>query len=242
MLFPGDIMPASPGEQKVEPIKNPAASHLYQPLRKGHFRLVTIYPSEDFNAKVRCGLSVHKPTDRPYKTLSYVWGDLKKLDQITVEGVEFNVVGNLNGALKHLRQSSAEIVIWIDAICIHQTDPNERSAQVARMSEVYENSEETKVWLGPKRDDNPRAIAFLKFWAKAFVSANGGGLDAVWTQWCTKAPSTYLTNLGREIEESSGENSMFSERNWMAVKKLAGWPWWWRLWGESRWAWCKRSR
>ncbi|KAK6438657.1 hypothetical protein LTR95_005134 [Oleoguttula sp. CCFEE 5521] len=42
--------------------------------------------------------------------------------------------------------------IWIDAICINQTDVEEREATVARMADIYEGSNRLFVWLGNGND------------------------------------------------------------------------------------------
>lgn len=38
--------------------------------------------------------------------------------------------------------------LWIDAICIDQGNINERSAQVARMGEIFREATKNRAWLG----------------------------------------------------------------------------------------------
>jgi hypothetical protein len=40
---------------------------------------------------------------------------------------------------------------WIDAICIDQTNPEEKKAQIPLMGEIYANAETVNVWLGSDR-------------------------------------------------------------------------------------------
>lgn len=42
--------------------------------------------------------------------------------------------------------------IWIDAICINQADPVEKSEQVWQMQEVYRRTSRVIVWLGYDND------------------------------------------------------------------------------------------
>ncbi|KAH7396120.1 heterokaryon incompatibility protein-domain-containing protein, partial [Pyrenochaeta sp. MPI-SDFR-AT-0127] len=39
-------------------------------------------------------------------------------------------------------------VLWVDAICINQTDNDERSKQVAIMGEIYNRAIKVFAWLG----------------------------------------------------------------------------------------------
>lgn len=39
-------------------------------------------------------------------------------------------------------------MLWIDAVCIDQTDHREKSRQVAQMGDIYRDAERVLVWLG----------------------------------------------------------------------------------------------
>lgn len=52
--------------------------------------------------------------------------------------------------------------MWIDAICINQTDAAERSAQVAIMSEIYSTAKDIFVWLGVEDKSALLAIKTLR--------------------------------------------------------------------------------
>jgi hypothetical protein len=56
-----------------------------------------------------------------------------------------NVLGN-----KLMMQSG---FLWIDAICINQSDNEEKSQQVRLMGEIYSKAEVVRVWLGPSTED-----------------------------------------------------------------------------------------
>ena len=51
------------------------------------------------------------------------------------------VRSNLFVALKRFRRKDKETIMWIDALCIDQDDPHERSAQVKQMHELYIQAE-----------------------------------------------------------------------------------------------------
>lgn len=56
---------------------------------------------------------------------------------------------NLHLALEDLVGKCEDIVIWIYAICINQSDDEEKSIQVLHMRDIYVQAEETFVWLRP---------------------------------------------------------------------------------------------
>lgn len=51
--------------------------------------------------------------------------------------------------------------LWIDSICINQTDLDERSQQVQMMSMIYTRSSNVCIWLGEDTDDDELAINFI---------------------------------------------------------------------------------
>ena len=73
-------------------------------------------------ALVSCSLKVVTLDPEPssaYTALSYVWGDASVTEDINVNGVPFAVTSNLVSALRQIRNSFGEVVLWADAICTH---------------------------------------------------------------------------------------------------------------------------
>ena len=56
---------------------------------------------------------------RVYTALSYVWGDAPVTEEISVNGVSFAVTSNLALALRQIRKSFGEVLLWADAICMY---------------------------------------------------------------------------------------------------------------------------
>jgi hypothetical protein len=67
---------------------------------------------------------------------------------INVNGFEVFVPPNLHNALLHLRTLGILGPLWIDALCINQTDDTEKTIQVARMNQIFGNAAEVLAWLG----------------------------------------------------------------------------------------------
>ncbi|KAF5026471.1 hypothetical protein F66182_1458 [Fusarium sp. NRRL 66182] len=92
-----------------------------------------------------------------YNALSYTWGsprhdatdsDPDTKTSILFNGEIFKVQPNLYNALLELHTSCVDTLVWIDALCINQSDPTERSAQVSVMNQIYGKATRVIVWLG----------------------------------------------------------------------------------------------
>jgi hypothetical protein len=118
-----------------------------------NIRLLRLLPNEDKDAPLYCELrnySLQRSSLRIhlYEALSYVWGDPDNTLSICVDKNQFQVTVNLYSALSRLRDHSFERIIWVDAICINQSNVEERKQQVQLMAKIYSNAHRVIVWLG----------------------------------------------------------------------------------------------
>lgn len=88
-----------------------------------------------------------------FESLSYVWGVPFDREAINVNGMTVPVTMNLEAALRRARNKEKAELLWVDAICINQTDFEEKSVQVMRMKEIYEKSKRVLVWIGDTLQD-----------------------------------------------------------------------------------------
>jgi len=72
------------------------------------------------------------------------------------------ITNNLAVALRHLRLRKKSRTLWVDAICINQDDPVERSAEVLEMGSIYRNAQQVVIWLGPASHDSDLALQTLR--------------------------------------------------------------------------------
>ncbi|KAL7905894.1 heterokaryon incompatibility protein domain-containing protein [Trichoderma velutinum] len=148
-----------------------AQQYRYTPLQSNggtkakSIRLLVIHPAR-FNDDICLDLyesTIDTKNTPQYEALSYVWGP--KEDPVTVymgkEQSTFGVTPYLYKALKHLRYEDKSRIIWIDAICINQTDNAERSAQVAIMGDIYRQAKQVVVWLGSEENQSSHALSLL---------------------------------------------------------------------------------
>ena len=133
----------------------------YTPLNpeRKEIRLLTFEDDTDAGIPdetkpLRCSVNVVSPFDTPkvsYNAVSYCWGEEPPLERIILNGKEAMVPASAIRALRtvcHPVHGRQNLAVWIDAVCIDQTNDEEKNHQVAMMGDVYANGSETLVWLG----------------------------------------------------------------------------------------------
>jgi hypothetical protein len=103
-------------------------------------------------------------TPKPqFAALSYVWGIEQERYDISCNSVDLAVTKNCLAALQHLRKKLGHFSIWVDAICINQSQSNnnEKDQQIPLMGEIYSSAAVTYIWLGPGNQKSDRAMALL---------------------------------------------------------------------------------
>jgi hypothetical protein len=182
------------------------------PLLQDHFRLLYLEHG-DKDSAIHCRLATFELQSAPtYEALSYTWGALVFDHEITCNDLPLRVTANLYEALHYLRQSDVERIMWIDAVCIDQTNLPERTAQVRMMKDIYSKSDHTVIWLGKETNEDEAAFAVLERFRKLF--AEHGQLDI--------GPMETIAYRLPLPEEDS--------RNWTALVKLFQKPWFERIW------------
>ncbi|KAI0134480.1 heterokaryon incompatibility protein-domain-containing protein [Xylariales sp. AK1849] len=115
-------------------------------------RLIRLGPEQGHSDRLTCSieqisLEFATEIEYEYEALSYVWGGAEPKYLIECNGKALRITANLGQALLHLRRTEHR-TLWVDAICINQSDIEERSAQVRLMSRIYEAAKSVVVWLG----------------------------------------------------------------------------------------------
>lgn len=130
---------------------------------KSSIRLATLHPGpKNSQPCITMSNSAWQNNTVSYEALSYVWGDEKAKKRITVDGSNFEITENLYSALIHIRFEDRPRVLWIDAICIDQSNIKEKNHQVASMAEIYENCQRVIVWLGDEYDQVELLPTFIE--------------------------------------------------------------------------------
>lgn len=94
---------------------------------------------------------VQRTSKTPYTAISYTWGNEDASEVIYLDNRRFHVRPNLWSCLyymAHAARNGAWDYLWVDAICIDQTNDAERSSQVRLMDQTYRDAVCVSVWLG----------------------------------------------------------------------------------------------
>lgn len=169
---------------------------------QNEIRLVHIDPATNIHDPINCKLVHHSLDHLPdsgYTALSYSWVGTPGEASISINGTSVTVTRSLETGLRRLRTDRI-LVLWADAVCINQSDNDERSEQTAKMRFIYQRAKAVCVWLGPESEDSHLA------W------------DLIWS--LKNHPPAQFPNLFRESELPKFE----------ALKKLFRRPYWWRMW------------
>lgn len=153
--------------------------------------------------------------DVQYEALSYVWGDRAHNELIYIEGVAQGVTQNLYQALLHLRYKDRKRTLWVDAICIDQTNLQERTHQVAQMKFVYSLANSVVVWLGAASEVTEMTFKFLQFYDH--------GADPHFTD-------VFISPIDAE------NHGVLHETIFEALYDFMNLPWFNRIWTAQEWA------
>ena len=95
-----------------------------------------------------------------YFALSYAWGDPKPVATYIVDGKKILISKSLSAALAriytyyqnerlyNINENGYRLHVWADAICIDQSNNEEKASQVSLMGEIYKQANRVMVYLG----------------------------------------------------------------------------------------------
>ncbi|EAT80101.2 hypothetical protein HBI56_057730 [Parastagonospora nodorum] len=130
-------------------------------------RLIQILPGPDGEV-VRCTIRHTTISESSYTCLSYTWQPEFPNHDVEINACSLSVGENLYqflhaycayamrrspvdySWLKYKRTLSPSL--WIDAICIRQSDGTEKNHQVRQMSQIYTDADHVLIWLGQLED------------------------------------------------------------------------------------------
>ncbi|KAH7418491.1 heterokaryon incompatibility protein-domain-containing protein [Cadophora sp. MPI-SDFR-AT-0126] len=134
-------------------------------LSQTGFRCLVLKKSTYESSVIECSLFAISITTPPrYEALSYTWGPPpppSEQQYILCDGKKLPVTENCISALYHLRKKYSNRLLWIDAICIDQTNAEEASQQVQIMGQIYQNAAKVLVWLGPSTAERRLAFRYI---------------------------------------------------------------------------------
>ncbi|KAK3052278.1 hypothetical protein LTR09_006488 [Extremus antarcticus] len=147
------------------------AAQIYRPIGALQLRLLELQPGKagdpssgqlhvanlDQSTKISLSNDSHAVD---YAALSYCWGDQVFERSIQCNGVWYPITKNLYNALQHLRYNTKTMLLWVDALCINQTDLAERARHIHNMLAIFSRARTVIAWLGDSANDTQTAVRF----------------------------------------------------------------------------------
>jgi hypothetical protein len=149
--------------------KNDRMSFQYQNLGSTHsIRVLDLYslkqsPDSDLHGTLR---SVSLDDNPSFSSLSYTWqGDETSVQRGTPK-IKFSngtieITQNCWNALLRLRGLFGSLTLWVDSICINQSDEDEKRNQIPLMREIYGKAKRVYIWLGEGNENSDLAMDWL---------------------------------------------------------------------------------
>lgn len=208
--------------------RKPGSSrYQYQELpSRTAFRILELLPGNEDDQISFQLQNVDWNISTPYEAVSYAWGDAKSKAMSTCDGQDFMITNNLHDGLHAMRHGSQSRFLWADAICIDQSNSEERGRQVKHMGNIYRGAAKVLVWLGGDEDGQGRRaiMAMKEIAAKCLgrtvedLSDHEPNLRAEHELW-DLLPEHILQGLDCDNEDS-----------WKAMSWFFSRPWFSRLW------------
>lgn len=146
---------------------------LYQPIKHWQTRLLRLAPGsfdEPLRVDIDAATLVHseglvldgRNEIVAYDALSYCWGSKAAPATITCGSHTLAISSSLSSALRHLRHANTARHLWVDALCINQSDPLEKSVQIQQMMTIFEKAETVVAWLGESTAQTRAAFKLMR--------------------------------------------------------------------------------
>ncbi|UPL03879.1 hypothetical protein LCI18_014813 [Fusarium solani-melongenae] len=160
-------------QDTFDPARSPPVGtrgYRYRPLDLTHGRQirVLVLKAGKPGDPLRCELEhVNLQRGPIYEALSYTWADEKGDDSICRaiqcgHGDQFiGITKNCELALLRLRKRSVDRRLWVDAVCIDQSNIQERNHQVKNMIAIFRSAVRVAVFLGEGNPILSRLIDYM---------------------------------------------------------------------------------
>jgi hypothetical protein len=177
------------GAPRIHTIVESGSSHrtlfitpMYPYVKLGtnrHFRLLKLFPESYVDPTFKTfgipnskdylygSLSEHHlDEDVDFHCLSYVWGQVHSGQVLWIpllgELLPISISDNLDHAIRSLQLPDKPRLVWIDFVCINQSDLEERRQQVEIMYEIFSKASKVVAYLGDESDGSGNVPELLE--------------------------------------------------------------------------------
>ena len=222
----------------------------YQKLTRGDIRLLRFCPTHDDDLSFQI---LHKSFNQKvpsFAALSYFWGNENpevSPHRVLIGNEFLPITKNLRDALVHVRKRVAPksdrlgktALLWVDAICIDQSDNDEKNIQLGLMSSLYIRASKIFVWLGAPKDDRDEtnirlAMEKLKYFYRLSLSGQKAAVPLRPFWWPNKLgrPDRYdmlqkFDSKNTKVFDVEGSDT---HKAWLGIVQVWRSEWWKRAW------------
>ncbi|KAJ3554302.1 hypothetical protein NPX13_g10648 [Xylaria arbuscula] len=146
-----------------------SSRYQYAPLREREIRLVELLP-DSHSSHLRCNIVTTnlgtgmKFEGMKFEAVSYDWGTCPNpMPTISVEqNHSIPVSPNCHEMLGYLRYPDKPRTLWIDSICVDQSNAAEKNEQLKIMGDIYRAASLTVMFLGPHTENSQGLLAMTR--------------------------------------------------------------------------------
>lgn len=195
---------------------------VYLPLGPRNIRLLHLEAGQPDDPIQFSLESVSLDSDPIYEAISYCWGDHNDRQHVTCSGIPMPITTSLWGALRELRHSVGNRILWADGVCMNQKDEGEKTRQVRLMQEIYAKAKMVLVWLGPV-DEEGRT-----FHVCTSIKKLHEFLPDLTVPLSPEARQSFVAEMANRDRREG--RATIGEHDWTALVELVGRPWFTRKW------------
>ncbi|KAJ0161936.1 Heterokaryon incompatibility protein 6, OR allele [Colletotrichum tanaceti] len=207
--------------------RGPKEAGLYSPLNSNQVRLLRLNPDPDSD-EVGSLEIVELRDAPPYYALSHSWTRQHSYRHVLIDGRAVTLGADLAACVHRLSQlarSGSELDprlrhVWIDSICIDQSNLAERASQVSLMGRLYRSAVRTLIWLGPDSSDCHGAWELLDSIYHVFRQQNRTAAE----------PNDIPARMYRPSAHEASGLPPWQDFRWSHLKNLLARRWFSRIW------------
>jgi hypothetical protein len=153
-----------PGIDKASSQKSNLRSDFsYGELRSNQIRLLEVLTPDRKNGMLRfqvTHVSLDESAKRNYVALSYCWGHNSRTVHVLLGNALVEISETIECALRELISRGCQ-TLWVDRLCICQTDLAEKESQILKMWMIFRNASNVVVWLGNASDGSDKVMDLM---------------------------------------------------------------------------------
>jgi hypothetical protein len=148
-------------------------TNFHQPLKSNEIRILEVFRDHDdcLAATLRTS-NLDGPFDQ-YFAISYAWGDRKAAFRIRINNsADFVIPAKQYEILETVLlffESKDPVPVWIDLLCIDQTNVQEKNRQVSLMGDIFRKAQAVFAYIEVSGSLEPLALLQSKYWMRRWI-------------------------------------------------------------------------